>query len=129
MSHNDIMTFIHLLWKLPYPTLTNTQVIQTKTKQINCGTDIMNQMNLEHIYKTLYPNTKEYMFSTSHRTFPKLTTYSDTKEISTDSRNLKLYSTTNESRPQQQQKQQEVYKYIKIEQLSTEVKTDQDRNE
>jgi hypothetical protein len=25
-----IMTFIHILWRLPYPTLTNRQVIQAK---------------------------------------------------------------------------------------------------
>jgi hypothetical protein len=35
-------------------------------------TDLMNQMNLTDIYKTFYPNTREYNFSPPQKTFSKI---------------------------------------------------------
>ena len=35
-------------------------------------TDIISQMDLTGIYRTFYPNTKEYTFSASHGTFSKI---------------------------------------------------------
>jgi exonuclease III len=67
------------------PTLTNGQVIQKKpTNQTNKQTnkqktnremleiiDAIKQMYPTDIYRTLHPNTNEYTFSATPRTFPK----------------------------------------------------------
>ena len=45
----------------------------------------MTQMGLTDIFRTLYPNTKDYnIFSTLHGPSIKLKTYSVTKQISTN---------------------------------------------
>jgi hypothetical protein len=47
-------------------------------------------MNPTDIYRTLHPNTKEYaFFSALIELSSKLTTYSDSKQVSTDTRQLK----------------------------------------
>jgi exonuclease III len=36
------------------------------------ATDVMSQMDLTDIYRTFHPNTKEYTFSSTHRTYSKI---------------------------------------------------------
>jgi exonuclease III len=72
------------------PTLSNGQVIQTETKQKKKMelTDVMTQMNLTDIYRTLPPNTKEYTFLSAPHGIT-LTIYLVTKQTLTDTRKLK----------------------------------------
>lgn len=51
-------------------------------------TDIINQMDLVDIYRTIYPNTKKYTFSEVHWTFSK-TEYILGHTVSTGTRNFK----------------------------------------
>lgn len=47
-------------------------------------------MNLADIYRAFHPDAKEYtFFLAAHELTPKLTTFSDTKQVSTDTRKLK----------------------------------------
>jgi hypothetical protein len=52
-------------------------------REIVKRTNVMNQIDLRDIYRSIHPNTKEYnFFSAHHRVFSKLTIYSVTKQAS-----------------------------------------------
>ena len=72
---------------LQYPTLTDKQVIQRESNRyIGELTDVIKQMDLTDICKTLHKNAKEYIFSEPLGFFSKIITYSDTKQVTADIR-------------------------------------------
>ena len=60
--------------KLQDPTITNGQVLRTKTEQkIREQANVMAQMYLTNNYRTFHPSTKEYAFFLApHGTFSKI---------------------------------------------------------
>ena len=63
--------------------------IDTETKALNA---ILDELDLIDIYRTLHPRTKEYSFySNAHGTFSRIDHVRDTKQVSTDTKRLKLF--------------------------------------
>ena len=61
----------------------------TKLNKILEITDMVNQTVLTGAYRPFHPNTKEYaLFSEPFGTFSKLSTYSDTQQVSTETKTL-----------------------------------------
>jgi hypothetical protein len=55
------------------PLSTKDRLLRPKlNKEIINPTEVMTQMYLTDIYRTFHPNTKEYTFSSPHRTFFKI---------------------------------------------------------
>lgn len=54
--------------------------------------DIIKHVYLTDIYRLFYPKPKDYtFFSEAHGTLSKLTTYLDTEQVSTGTRNVKQH--------------------------------------
>jgi hypothetical protein len=71
--------------------MANRQVIQTKTKQTNTGINIINKVDLTYTYTTFHSSTNNISSQQLIELSPKLTTYTDTKQVSMDIRKLKLH--------------------------------------
>ena len=79
-------------------------------------TDVKGQMNLTGIFRTFYPNTKDYtFFSAPHETFTKLTIYSVTSKYQQIQENKITRSPWIKAGLPNQQKQQKAYKPFETE--------------
>ena len=75
-----------------YPALNNRSSRQNLNREIQDLTDFVHQMALTDIYKTFHTNRKENIFLlVPQETFSKTKHILDTKQISGDTRKLKLY--------------------------------------
>ena len=65
------------------------QKINKETRVLN---DILDQMDLIDIYRTLHPSITEYsFFPNAHGISPEQTIYQATKQVSTDTKRLRLF--------------------------------------